>query len=207
MICAIVLAAGKSERMGSQKVLLPIGDSSVVATIVSHLARSGVDRTLVVVGHDAARVESVLRDLPVLVVVNTEYETGMLSSVRAGLSALPDECEAVLVALGDQPRISAENVDRLMEAFVSQEKGIVVPVHGGKRGHPLLFSMRYRSEILERYDDVGLRGLLSAHPEDVFELEVGDASILEDMDTPRDYEREADAFEERGADGFSARER
>jgi molybdenum cofactor cytidylyltransferase len=123
----------------------------------------------------------------------------MLSSVRCGLRALPPDCEAVLIALGDQPSITADLVARIVHAFYASGRGIIVPVHGGKRGHPLLFSARYSQEVLTRYDDLGLRGLLRAHPEDVFELPADSASVLSDMDYPEDYQREQDRLRRRQA--------
>jgi molybdenum cofactor cytidylyltransferase len=114
----------------------------------------------------------------------------MLSSVRCGLRALPAMCEAILVALGDQPAVTAGLVDALVEGFRAGRHRIVVPVHGGRRGHPLLFSADYRPEILTQYDDQGLRGLLGAHPDEVFELPVSTAAVLSDVDYPEDYQRE-----------------
>jgi len=196
MRCAIVLAAGRSARMGTQKVLLPLGGAPVIALIVDRLGRASIDRILVVIGHDSDRVVEALRGRPVTIVVNPDPGAGMLSSVRCGLRALPPGCEAVLVVLGDQPRISPEVVDAMLRAHEEEsagaavKKGIVVPIHGGRRGHPILFSARYRDEVLERFDGVGLRGLLAAHPDEVLELEVADASVLSDMDTPEDYRRE-----------------
>ena len=184
MICAIVLAAGKSERMGTQKVLLPLAGVTILEHIVGRIAGSVVDRTFVVVGHEGARVVKALEGCPVSVVMNPAYQAGMLSSVRCGLRALPAECEAVLIALGDQPRLSTGVIDTLVRAFSGCSKGIAVPIHRGRRGHPLIFASSYRPEIIERYDDEGLRGLLVAHPGDILEVEVSVPYILEDMDVP-----------------------
>jgi molybdenum cofactor cytidylyltransferase len=189
MIHAVVLAAGLSSRMGSQKVVLPYGGSTVVGHIADELLAGAVDSVLVVVGHEAERVREALGDRRVTVVENPDYRAGMLSSVRCGLRALPDGCEAVLLALGDQPAVTSELVDEMIRSHTATGKGIVVPVCDGKRGHPLLFSIRYRDEVLSRFDDVGLRGLLGAHPGDVFELTTPNSAILSDMDRPEDYER------------------
>jgi CTP:molybdopterin cytidylyltransferase MocA len=122
-------------------------------------------------------------------VPNPDAEGDMLSSVRCGLRALPPQCEAVLVALGDQPSVTADLVARMVEAFRTSGRGIVVPTCGGSPGHPILFSARYREEVLTCHDGVGLCGLRRAHPDDVFQMRVTDPSVLTDMDHPEDYRR------------------
>lgn len=190
MICAVVLGAGLSSRMGTQKLLLPFGGKTVIAHIVDQLLASSVDRVLVVVGHEGRKVGNELSGRNVMIVENPDYESGMLSSVRCGLSHLPANCSAILVALGDQPSITSQLVDKMLQAFTAAEKRILVPLYNGRRGHPLLFSTFYRDEVLTSFDDVGLRGLLHIHPEDVFELNVSSSAVLSDMDCPEDYRRE-----------------
>lgn len=198
MICAVVLAAGESRRMGCQKLLLPYGPTTVIEHIVDQLLDSAVEEVLVVVGHGADEVEAALAGRPVTTVAHPEYRAGMLSSVRCGLRALPSSGRAVLVALGDQPSITHDLVDKMVRAFDETTKPIVVPLYRGGRGHPLLFSMRFGDEILTRYDEVGLRGLLHAHPDEVFELAVSTPAALSDMDTPEDYAREMAQFDKEG---------
>lgn len=195
MIRAIVLAAGRSRRMGAQKVLLPFGGKTVIAHIVDELLRSVIDEVYVVVGHEGERVATALSGRPVSVVANPDYGRGMLSSVRCGLRALPQPCEAILLALGDQPAVTCELVDTMVRSFTATDKGILAPLYQGQRGHPLLFSEHYRDEILTCHDEVGLRGLLRAHPNDVFELSVSTSAVLSDMDFPEDYRRELASFE------------
>lgn len=116
-------------------------------------------------------------------------------SVRcAVVLATGEDCAAVLVVLGDQPGITADVVAILVQAFKASSHGIVVPTYNGRRGHPLLFAMHYREEILSCYRDVGLRGLLYAHPEDVFEVEASAPGVIEDMDVPEDYEQTVTKF-------------
>ena len=189
MICALVLAAGRSQRMGTQKLLLPVGGQPMIARIVDQLLASPIDRVFAVIGPDGDRIAAALAGRPVTFVVNADEQGEMLSSVRCGLAALPQECTAALVVLGDQPGLTANVVAQLLRAFQTADRGIVVPTADGRRGHPLLVALRYRDEILTSYDAVGLRGLLQAHPEDVYEVEVGTPRILEDLDTPQDFER------------------
>ena len=119
----------------------------------------------------------------------------MLSSVRCGIRALPPDCQTALVARGDQPMIDTPLIDHLIAAFAATDKQILIPLHQGQRGHPLLFSRCYFDEILTRFDDVGLRGLLRAHPQDILELKVSTPSVLADIDRPEDYQRERDFFD------------
>jgi molybdenum cofactor cytidylyltransferase len=190
MICAIALAAGSSCRMGVQKLLLPFGGKTVITHIVDQLLESSIDRVHVVVGHQAERIRREIADRPVSTVTNAHYTSGMLSSVRCGLRHLPQQCRAVLVALGDQPSIRSALINRMVRSFATSEKSILVPLYKGKRGHPLLFSITHRDDILIHYDEVGLRGLLHTHPDDVCELTVSTSSVLLDMDYPEDYRRE-----------------
>ena len=205
MNCAIVLAAGESRRMGVPKLLLPFGKTTVIGHVVDQLLESVIDKVYVVAGCEAHRIAEELSGRPVAVVINPDYQAGMLSSVRCGLRALPRSCEVILVALGDQPAVTSTLVDRLVRAFTTTDKGILVPLHAGRRGHPVLFSERYRSEVLTRYDDVGLRGLLQAHADDVFELGVSTPAVLSDMDRPDDYRRELALYKERKERGEKRR--
>jgi molybdenum cofactor cytidylyltransferase len=191
MIAALVLAAGRSRRMGVQKLLLPLGGQPVIARIVDKVLRSPVDKVLVVVRQGDESVARALGGRKVRFVANPHAEGEMLSSVRCGLLAVPAEADGVLIVLGDQPGISREVVAELVRTFQAGSRGIVVPTCGGQRGHPLLVATRYRDEILSRYDDTGLRGLLRAYPEDVWEVEVSTPKIFDDMDTPEDYRRMA----------------
>jgi molybdenum cofactor cytidylyltransferase len=191
MICAILPSAGQSRRMGVHKQLLPLAGTTVIGHIVDQLLRSKVDEVHVVVGHEADQIRRALSGRPVRIAVNPDYEqTDMLASIRCGLRTLPEACRAILVALGDQPAITPELIDAMIDSFSTCGKGIVVPVYNGKRGHPLLLDVRYRREILTGCDQVGLRGLLRAHAEDIFSLAVADARALGDMDYPQDYRRE-----------------
>ncbi len=189
MIGAVVLAAGQSRRMGTQKLLLPLGGKPMVARIVDEVLRGPVDPVLVVVDAQGRDVAAALAGRRVTFVENVDPQADMLSSVRCGLRALPDASEAALVVLGDQPGVTTEVIEMLIHAFRTGRGGIVVPACGGRRGHPLLFAAGYRGEVLTRYDGTGLRGLLQAHPDDVTEVEVHSPGMFDDLDTPEDYRR------------------
>lgn len=182
--------------MGVQKLLLPFGGKSVIAHIVDQLKHSIIDEIYVVVGYKGNRIAEQISGRCVSVVTNHNYRDAMLSSVRCGLHALP-RCEAVLVALGDQPSITSGLVDEMVQTFTTTDKGILVPLYQGKQGHPILFSAHYCDEILTRYDDIGLRGLMREHPEDVFTLSVSSSAVLRDMNYPQDYRRELALLEKK----------
>jgi molybdenum cofactor cytidylyltransferase len=126
----------------------------------------------------------------VTVVVNEAIDDDMLGSARCGLRALPAGCDAVLLVPGDQASITSSLVRRVIGAYANSGRGIVVPAYKGRRGHPLLFAAGYAPEVLSGYDGVGVRGLLRSHPDDVFELDVADPGVINDVDLPGDYERE-----------------
>lgn len=188
MISAIVLAAGKSQRMGKQKLLLPLGDRAVIARVVDEVLASPVDEVLVVVRNNREGIEQALAGRRVQFVENPDADGDMLSSVRCGLRAIW-QTDAVLVVLGDQPGISCHVVAEMVQNLKGDADQIIVPAFRGKLGHPLLFSASYRQEILDAFDDQGLRGLVQAHSESMLEVEVSSPEILEDMDLPSDYRR------------------
>jgi molybdenum cofactor cytidylyltransferase len=183
--------------MGVQKLLLPFGSETVIAHIVDQLTASSVDEVHVVVGCHGKQVSRELSDRPVSIVNNSNYKTGMLSSVRCGLNVIARQCKAVLVALGDQPSVTTKLIDQMLQTFASTEKQILVPLYQGKRGHPIIFSAAFRDEILTHYDNVGLRGLLYANKDDIFELSVTASGVLSDMDYPQDYQRELALLKEK----------
>ena len=201
-IYGLVLAAGMARRMGTTKQLLPFGDKTVLQTVVDTLCGARLAGVSVVLGHDAEAVRESLRDRPVRFCVNEAYREGMFSSVLCGLRGLPADADAALIALGDQPQIALNAVRAVAQAYREGDKGIVIPVSGGKRGHPVLIDLpRYRREILSLSGDRGLKPVVRGHPEDTLEVPVDDEGILRDLDTPADYRAEvARMFNEEKAD-------
>lgn len=190
-IYGLVLAAGMARRMGTTKQLLPFGDKTVLQTVVDTLVDAKLAGVAVVLGHDAEAVRDSLRGRPVRFCVNEAYREGMFSSVLCGLRALPADADAALIALGDQPQIALNAVRAVAQAYREGDKGIVVPVSGGRRGHPVLIDLsRYRREILSLSGDRGLKPVVRGHPEDTLEVPVDDEGILRDLDTPEDYRAE-----------------
>jgi len=189
MICAIVLAAGRSVRMGTQKLLLPFRGKPLIAHVLDEVLNSPVKQVVVVAGRDGERLREALGERAISLVQNPDWEGDMLSSVRCGLRALPKSCEAALIVLGDQPGISRKLISQLTECHLQNPDGIIAPEYNGKRGHPLLIASRLFNEIINKYDGVGLQGLLKSHPDAVQRIPVATPAALEDMDTPEDYQR------------------
>jgi molybdenum cofactor cytidylyltransferase len=189
MIAAVVLAAGESRRMGVPKLLLPYGGATIIETVLANVTASKVDATLVVLGSRRRSLREKIKRFPVSAAVNERFQEGMLSSIQEGIASLPEGCRAALIVLGDQPGISPAVIDALIGAWTEGKKGLVVPVHGGRRGHPLLLDLKYRGEVARLSPEKGLRALLEAHPEDVLEVEIQDSAVLSDIDTPADYRK------------------
>lgn len=183
--------------METQKLLLPFAGRTVIGHVAAQLLRSAVNDVLVVTGHEGHRVAAALEGAAVRIVPNPGYWEGMLSSVRTGVEAAPESWRGIMVVLGDQPSLQTSVVDALAAHFARHEDGIVLPTFEGKRGHPLVFSARFREEVLTEFDEEGLRGLLNAHPRSVHEWPVDTDTVLDDMDYPEDYRRELRALKER----------
>jgi len=195
MISAVVLAAGMSKRMGGEnKLLLPFRGTTLIGNMVDVVTRAEVGETLVVLGHESERVRAALLGKPVTFVENRDYAEGMGSSVQAGVRAVAPGATGIMICLTDLPLIESAELDRLIGAFeaaaAGDEKSIAVPCHLGQRGNPVLFSARYREEVLSTRGPVaGCRGLVKRYPDRVLEVEMMTDHILRDIDTVEDYRR------------------
>lgn len=190
LVSAIILAAGASSRMGEPKMLLPFREKTIIETVAGNATGSLADKTFLVLGAAHVEIARKIQDLPVVTVLNPEYQKGMLSSVQKGLDAVPPSTTAIMVLLGDQPMIGSEIMDGLIEKFNGSEKTIMVAGHEGKRGHPLIFDSKYIKEILGYTGEGSLRDLLTNHPEEIGIFETGSPEIFRDIDTKQDYQNE-----------------
>lgn len=190
MIWAVILAAGESKRMGGAKLLLPFGEKTIIENVLDNVIQSKVENILVVLGSAREKIEQKIKNYSLKIAFNPNFRSGMLSSVHAGFQALPENAQAALVVLGDQPSISTSVINELIDAYKRTRKGIVLPVYKSERGHPVLIDMKYRSEIENLSPDIGLRGTVYNHPEDILEVEVRSQSILGDIDYMEDYKKE-----------------
>ena len=189
-IVAIILAAGRSTRMGGPNKLLAELDGKKLVRIATEQAlASKASDVVVVTGHQAELVEQALAGLKVRFVRNPDFAGGLASSVKAGIAAVPPNADGAVVCLGDMPLIDANLIDRLIESFAPDRGNlIVVPVADGRRGNPVLWSRRFFNELMTLEGDIGARHLIARHGEAVAEVPVqGDSAFL-DIDTPQALE-------------------
>ncbi|GAB2175187.1 NTP transferase domain-containing protein [Dongia sp. agr-C8] len=189
-VAAVILAAGRSSRMGRNKLLLDLEGKPILCHAVDQALGAGLSEIVVVSGHQASKVREALGDRAVKVVEAREHKLGMSASLKAGIRALGPKTDAALVMLGDMPQVSAPLIRRLVAVYNPLEgRSIVVPTVDGKRGNPVLFDRRYFEEMLALEGDVGARHLIGAHDDQVAELSVDDAAVFTDVDTPEAYDR------------------
>ncbi len=185
-VAALLLAAGQSRRMGrANKLLETVGGLPMVARVADGLRASGVSAIVAVVGHQAEAVRAAIGERADMVVHNPDYGSGLSTSLKRGLAAVPADADAILVCLGDMPSVTAAEIDRLIAAFNPLEgRAICIPTHRGKRGNPVLWDRRFISEMQAIAGDVGARHLLGEHADEVCEVPMDADGVLVDVDTP-----------------------
>lgn len=189
-IWAIILAAGESKRMGSPKMLLPVNGTTMIENVVANVAASKTDNILVVTGAFKEPIVHLLEKAGVRYCYNAKYIEGMLSSVICGFRNLPSDFAAALVFQGDQPLITPAVINRLIDGYLSSEKGIAVPIYRNNRGHPLLIDRKYRTTIENLDPAEGLKSLLQKFQDDVLEVDTDQPGILRDFDTIEEFDNE-----------------
>jgi molybdenum cofactor cytidylyltransferase len=191
-ISAIILAAGKSQRMGQPKMLLPWGDTTVLGRVTMTFSKAGIADIIVITGGDREIVEmEALRlaiHFPVRTVFNPLFEQrGMVSSIQAGLKATHPDCKAGLIGLGDQPQVEVKTLKDILSLYEKNKAGIIVPSHENHRGHPVLIDAKHISKLLNFDPQSSLREYLNGHQKEISYVEAS-ASVLQDLDTPQDYQ-------------------
>jgi molybdenum cofactor cytidylyltransferase len=184
-VAAVVLAAGMSTRMGTNKLLQEIDGEPLIRRVVRVVLGSPVNPVLVVLGHQAVEVGAALTDFECVTVCNGCYRDGLSSSIRAGVSCLPESCSGVLIVLGDMPLLSSVLLGRMVTAFkINVAHTICVATHNGRRGNPVLFARCYFPELLKLAGDAGGRRIFAENEAHVREIEAEDDGPLLDIDTP-----------------------
>ncbi|MGE0634349.1 MAG: NTP transferase domain-containing protein [Pseudobdellovibrionaceae bacterium] len=189
-IACLLLAAGKSSRMqGTNKLLLDIGGQSLILRSANEALKANFCEVAVVTGFQSDLIQDEIESLPLTVVFNPHFSSGMHSSIRKGLEYLSCSYDAFVVCLADQPNFNYRTVLQLIERYErSDERTIIYPTFNGERGNPVLIPASYVSEIFAEPDgDHGCLYLLKRHWQNVTAVEVGNKSVLLDIDSPEDY--------------------
>ena len=196
-IAALVLAAGRSSRMGeTNKLTAEIEGRPMVARAVDTALASGASPIVVVTGHEDNAVRAALASREIEIVHNPDYAEGLSTSLRAGVEALPANIDALFVCLGDMPDVTPVHLGRLAAAFDPEEgRTICVPTFSGKRGNPVLWGAQYIAEMRELKGDVGAKHLIGEHEDAVCEVPMTDEGIFRDIDTPDDLKRRMEGAE------------
>jgi molybdenum cofactor cytidylyltransferase len=190
MIAGLILAAGESRRMGRDKALLTYHRRTFLETLIENLRAAGIAKVVVVLGHHAENIQREVNLAAVQVVVNHEYQRGQTSSLQLGLAAAAaDRPEAIILCLVDHPAISCEVIRKLTERYESTRPPVIIPTHGGVRGHPIVISQTLFSELLALPPHEAANTVIRKYRDATQFVEVTDPGVLIDVDDPATYEQ------------------
>ncbi|MDX6611187.1 MAG: molybdenum cofactor cytidylyltransferase [Blastocatellia bacterium] len=187
-VAAILLAAGRSRRMGAFKPLLPFGNETVIESCIDSLQAGGVGQIVVVLGHRAAEVRRHLNHRKLSFAVNPDPDREMSASIACGIQEVSQSAKTTLIALVDHPAVPAEVITGMIEKWKAGAR-LIIPQFGGRGGHPVLIDLAWREELLQIDPTRGLRALFEAHKAEVCRLPVLSPFVARDMDTWEDYAR------------------
>ena len=186
-IAGILLAAGVASRMGKPKLLLPWKGEALIHRAARVAVESGLEPVVIVTGAGAEGIAAALQDLPVQLIHNPNWQEGQSTSVRAGVEALPADCQAVVFLLGDQPFVGADLIQNLVDTYLKDRPTILAPHVNGKRVNPVIFDRMVFAHLLKLEGDAGARSIFGTFPPAA--MPWPDEKVLLDIDTPEDYER------------------
>jgi molybdenum cofactor cytidylyltransferase len=188
-IAAVVLAAGRSTRMGAiNKLIAEIGGKPLVRIAAEQALASHAGPVIVVTGHERERIEGALSGLPVRFAHNPNYADGLGTSLKTGIAAVPADADAAIVCLGDMPQVDRQLIDKLIAAFDPERGALaVVPTFDGRRGNPVVWSRRFFKDLMAIQGDIGARHLIGSYAEAVVEIPVAGEAALTDVDTPESF--------------------
>jgi molybdenum cofactor cytidylyltransferase len=185
-IAAIILAAGRSSRMGAFKPLLPWGKQTIIQSCINYLRAGGADQIVVVVGHRADEIRQHLNSASVTFAVNSDPDSEMTESIKQAVSQLADNVEATLITPVDYPAVSPETVARIISEW-SNGSRLIKPTYQNRGGHPVLIDLSLRTELRELSPTLGLKSLFDTHRNEVKRVAVDCPYIARDIDTWDDY--------------------
>ncbi len=188
-IAAIILAAGRSSRMGEHKLLLPVGGRPLLAWSLAAVCASQARPIILALGRAAAEVSSRLPPGPYTTVVNPRFEEGMGTTLALAVTRLPSDVIGAVVTLGDQPFMSAQAIDAVLAAAREHPDTIAMGASGARRGHPVYLPRRLFSELAALSGDEGARAVIARERDRIALIPLPDEHVFLDVDTPEDYER------------------
>jgi molybdenum cofactor cytidylyltransferase len=190
MIYGIILAAGEGKRMGKVKLTLPLGDKQLIEWVLQAVKLTPLDKYFLVVRPEDKEIIKTGEKWGAEIVLNSEYRSGMSSSIKKALHQISsEELEGFFVLLGDQPFINPSLLYKMIRAFTQGKKEMIVPFYKDRQGNPVFFDGYWKDELMKLSGDVGGRVLIKAHPERIKRFKISDESILLDIDREEDYEK------------------
>lgn len=187
-IGAVILAAGKATRMGEQKLLMALGDDTLLGRVIECVNSAAIFSEIVVVYSNEA-VKALAEQKRLKTVINEQPERGLSSSLKLGIGELSGEIEAFMFFSGDQPFINDAIVMRLVQAYLADKNHIIVPSYSGSRGMPTIFPAKWKNDLMQLEGDAGGRTIIKSHPEEVKTVEIEQLAAGFDIDTKEDYEK------------------
>lgn len=191
VLSIVILAGGRSKRMGTMKQLLPWGKKTILQHLIGVAGGVKPAEIIVVLGHNAEQISSIIAGEPVKIVVNTEFRKGMSTSLKAALNSVLPESDTYVFMLGDQPLVTVDTIKLLLSRHSASELGITVPVYKGVRGRPVVIDSKYREELMTLKGEIGAKQVIDSHPVDLLEVSVDSEEVIIDLDTPEEYRKYA----------------
>tara|TARA_B100000029_G_scaffold145921_1_gene141247 strand:+ start:891 stop:1460 length:570 start_codon:yes stop_codon:yes gene_type:complete len=187
MISAILLAAGKSERMNNEnKLLKKINDISLVSHSIKNILASSIDELIIVLGFQKEKIENVIeKNKKIKIVINEKYENGMSSSIITGLNNLSKNTEAFFICLSDMPFVSKKVYNKLI--LNKNYKDIIVPTYKKQQGNPVLFSINMKKQIMNIKGDSGAKKILELNKDKILNIEIDHSGIIQNFNTVSDF--------------------
>lgn len=192
VIAGLILAASQGKRLGAVRPLMAADHALLLDRVVKQFRRAKLDDLIVVLGHEARQIVQRIPLNGIKIIINSEHRVGLSSSIQRGLAHVTSRFTAVMIASGSMALVTSQTVDQLIAEYNESKKGIVVPVHDGQHGHPIIIDMKYLESMLELRGDIGPSSMLNTHAEDVREVPVDSDEILIDIDSRETWEKVRD---------------